>query len=575
MKRWPIRRHRDGRLFIYAEATPGFPVNGLVQRKLLDMRTRILPADLFDLAADDHDAVLTFVAGHPGMGRVLKQLRIRVPTLESGAYWISPRQIRGRRLLVVAGGDVFGMLAGLSEALEFSEERKTGISYLGGPRHETPAFPLRYYWTWDHRMQWVMDDPGFQVHGCTNPYTRRPETFVEDYRRLVDHCIDTRVNAIAIWGFLRDAHGGEAFAGDVARYAADRGVAILPGAGVTGYGGMYYEGDHPANLETLLRRHPERGQTTPQGSRNPRCSTPYDPKNIEWISRTLEWLYRTFPIGGVNLENMDIMVDHSQRARQARARLRTGEADHFKDQYFAYHTALKTAHRVAPQAWNTYATYSSFSTGKEFWELGDREPTFASGMPDSAMAQWSVTRMLRRQSVPLRAWMEKPRPAEVYDNPHWPEGLVPPTPRSCGFAHLLHPRGRRWDHHMSRLAELCLRSHESGLEGMGVYGEMAPRWLPERLSYLAFRHWSYHPGSTLGSFAASELAPRLRSEKGAQDFAELLCRLDESPLGGALETKCTRHMKKWQPCNNPVSGNADVFRWWDDLLYWNNMLKKD
>ena len=200
--------------------------------------------------------------------------------------------------------------------------------------------------------------------GCGNQYLKRPETYVEDYRRLVDNCIDMRFNGIVIWGFLRDAHGGEQCAYEVAKYAVDRGVAIMPGVGTTGYGGVYYEGRHPCNLETYLAAHPKRGNLWQGGRLSKRELSPYTPENREWMSDSLEWLYRKFPIGGVNMENTDLMVDHSALARRERKKIRSGEADYFKDQYSAYKTALTNADKLVPEYWNTYATYSGLVWAK-------------------------------------------------------------------------------------------------------------------------------------------------------------------------------------------------------------------
>ncbi len=56
-------------------------------------------------------------------------------------------------------------------------------------------------------------------------------------------------------------HGGAKAARDLCLYARDRGVGILPGVGLCSYGGYYFEGDHPFNLDTYLRRHPERAES--------------------------------------------------------------------------------------------------------------------------------------------------------------------------------------------------------------------------------------------------------------------------------------------------------------------------
>ena len=87
----------------------------------------------------------------------------------------------------------------------------------------------------------------------------------------------------------------------------------------TGYGGAYYEGQHPCNLETYLAHHPRRGNLWKDGQISRREISPYHRENQEWIERCVEWLYRSFPIGGSNMENSDLMVDHSAAGRRGRA----------------------------------------------------------------------------------------------------------------------------------------------------------------------------------------------------------------------------------------------------------------
>ena len=121
----------------------------------------------------------------------------------------------------------------------------------------TPLLPNSYFWTWDHSTNWVLDDPGVLTWGCHNNYIKRSETFFHDYRQLIDLAAVLGVRAIVLWGFLRDAHGGVEGARRVVDYAAERGVAILPGVGTTHYGGFYLEGEHRFNLPTFLSAYPE------------------------------------------------------------------------------------------------------------------------------------------------------------------------------------------------------------------------------------------------------------------------------------------------------------------------------
>lgn len=83
-----------------------------------------------------------------------------------------------------------------------------------------PALPSSYSWTWDHSTNWCLDDPGMQTGGCYNKYFKRPEPFLEDYRRLTDFAAGLGIKGITIAGFLRDSHGGVEYAKRVAAYAA-------------------------------------------------------------------------------------------------------------------------------------------------------------------------------------------------------------------------------------------------------------------------------------------------------------------------------------------------------------------
>lgn len=567
-----IHRDADGKLVCLLESTEGYPALLMAQAKLGAGTLRTAPAELIGALPLDSDAVVVFRRDGGHAEAIAAALDYPLPEVIPSGYRIAAHATGGRTVLVVVGGDLFGMLAGFADLCLHSEVTADGLTCRGADRTETPAFPLRFYWTWDHSTNWVLDDPGNQVTGCQNRYLKRPETYLEDYRRLVDHCVEMRCNGIIIWGFLRHAHGGEDYAYQVAKYAADRGVAILPGTGTTGYGGMYYEGRHPANLETYLACHPERGNMWEDGQCSPREMSPYYPENQAWIAETLAWMYRTFPIGGLNLENNDLMVDHSPLARAERAKIDSGEADYFKDQYFAYKTALEVAEELAPRGWNTYATYSGFGTGRDVSNAGADmgvAPYFSTRMPSSALAQWTISGMLSPTPAPLRAWRDSAHPAVLYDNPRWPRGLRPPTPRSTGFIHQASQWSslRRCDAAISTFAEACLRGWESGLEGIGGHGEVTSRSLAWLLNYLTQRHWTYHPESTLDEFAQAELAPRLGGAADAQAFIDCLCLLDEGQYEDVYQ-RTGPYIDASYPRNYPDRGNWNVCRLWEELREW-------
>lgn len=576
-----IRRRKDGSILFVLESTPGFPALQMAQQEMGERNVRHVPAEMLDATLLDGDLIVAVSRNSKAAANVARMLNRRFLAVPPNGYRIECLEHRGGRALVVFGGDLFGMLAGLAESFLWGECTRTGFLYRGGTRLEKPAFPLRYYWTWDHSTNWVLDEPGNQFSGCHNQYTKRPETFIEDYRRLVDNCVAMRFNGIVIWGFLRDSHGGERYASEVARYASERGVAILPGVGTTWYGGIYYQGNHPCNLETYLHKHPDRGMIKEDGTFHDHGLSPYHPENIRYIQESLEWLYRSFLIGGVNLENGDLMVDHSPAARRMRAKIRSGEADFFKDQFFAYKSALDVAHRLAPNAWNTYATYSGFGRGRDVTNAGADmgiEPHFARRMPPSAIAQWTLTGMVRPEPAKLSAWLRSPRPPAAYDNPRWPRGLRPPTPRSAGFLH----QASQWqsaitrsDLAISTFAEACLRSHESGLEGISIHGEATSRTITWLLNYLTMRHWTYHPVSTLEEFAAAELVPRLGGQAEARTFIDTLILLEQNKPEEAYKL-ANKFWRRHYPTNRPDPFDFSMrelhaSKCWEQVARWCNL----
>lgn len=576
MKGVIVRQRGDGKMLICLDQDFMRAGIDLAGKKLGEGKIKHMPLEMIDASfVKGNDAIVACLCGSAAARNVAKLFKLRLPALPKSGYQICTVANNGGNVVVVAGGDRFGALAGLSEAIRWCERTPEGLDYYGGTRKETPAFPVRFYWTWDHSTNWVLDDPGNQLNGCGNPYLKKPETFLEDYRRVIDHAVDMRFNGVVVCGFFRDSHGGEASAYDVARYGADRGVAILPGMGITAYSGIYYEGEHPANLETFLARNPKRQGQTPDGRPSGNL-TPFRPDNRQYIQESLKWLVTAFPVGGVYLENGDYIVDHSALAKRARKRIPGQEEDFLKDQYAAYRCAFDAMQEVCPDAWNIYATYCGFDRdGNRAQDrgLGDKVPYFARHMPPTAICMWTLSGMLRKTPVLLRDWMADAAPAAVYENPSWPKGLRPPSTRSAGFMH----QGSQWSPiprtglAVSTFAEGCLRSHEAGLEGISIHSEVSSRTMTWMLNYLAMRHWTYHPKSTLAEFARAELAPRLGGQTEAADFIEALCLLEEGGNDKAREIarKYIGSGYSWRFPERTLAA-LDRSRMWMELKWWAN-----
>ncbi|MBI3987279.1 MAG: hypothetical protein HY343_10180, partial [Lentisphaerae bacterium] len=262
-------------------------------------------------------------------------------------------------------------------------------------RPRRPALPSSYFFTWDHSCNWVLDDPGIQQSGCYNRYFKAPETFVEDYRRLTDLAAGLGIKGIMVAGFLRDAHGGVEAAKKVAAYAASQGVAIMPCFGTTWYGGAYYEGDHPYNLDTFLKKYPDARMLDKDG-RPMSFNGVYGaclahPAYQEWLRESVAWLYREFEIGGLYLENGDFVTDAHPLVQAMRKEWPADEPEVFFHQGMSYRQALMAIGDRLANTLGAYATYSGFQytdTVTQNTGMGKRPPAMLKLLPEHSLCQW-------------------------------------------------------------------------------------------------------------------------------------------------------------------------------------------
>lgn len=409
-----------------------------------------------------------------------------------------------------------------------------------------PALPSSFFWTWDHSCNWVLDDPGLQAHGCYNKYFKHPDTYVEDYRRLTDVAAGLGIKGIVIWGFLRDSHGGVEYAKRVASYAASRDVAIMPGVGTTWYGGVYYEGDHKYSLPTLLKKYPEarmlKADGTPMEFSGDYGACLAHPVYHEWLAESLDWLHTEFEIGGVNLENGDMLIDYHPWIKKLRANSDWPEDD--PDEYFhqgmSYNQALKIIGDRMESTLATYATYTGFNIGESVEQnscMGKKPPVMLDVLPEQSICQWTLTGMILKEGLPLTAYLDNGAPDAAFDNPNWPRGLRPAGKRAVGFVH----QGSQWSHigryecTVSNIKEACLRAYRSGLEGVSIHGEVSSRHIPSAINYLVFSHFTHWPEDTMRDFGRKTMNQVLGSEKEGEDFAVILSHWDAGTLTDDLK----------------------------------------
>lgn len=390
--------------------------------------------------------------------------------------------------------------------------------------------PNSYFWTWDHSTNWMLDDPGIQVDGCYNKYFKQPGTYVEDYRRLTDLCAGLGIKGIVIWGFLRDSHGGIEHARQVARYAKRRGVAIMPGFGVTWYGGAYYEGKHRYHLGNFLKKHPEARMLDENlkpkefAGENGACLA--EPDFQAWLKEALAWMWEEFEIGGFNFENGDMLVDHHPAVQELRKQWPADEPEAFFHQGMAYRMALEACRKHLAKTTCAYATYTGFNYCEKLEQntgMGKRPPAMLALLPEDAVCQWTLTGMLLKTPLPLTAFLDDGAPGAAFENPNWPDGLRPTCKRNVGFVH----QGSQWcgDRYACRVStikEACLRAYRSGLEGVSIHGEVSSRSVPNALNYLAFSHFTHWPEDSLRDFGRKTLGPVLGSAGDGVEFCEIM-----------------------------------------------------
>jgi len=243
------------------------------------------------------------------------------------------------------------------------------------------------------------------------------------------------------------------------------------------------------------------------------------------------------------------------------------EPEFWLHQELGYWPALKAIEDRVEGKLVTWATYKGFLPGRDDarTHLGASmecpRPRLVDALPREAVAQWTLTGMVRQPPLPLTAYLDDGSPEEALASDLWPAGLKPPSARSVGFLH----QGSQWcnasryDLVLSTIKEGCLRAHRAGLEGVSIHGEVSSTHIPWALNYLAFSHFIHWPEDSLRDFGRKTLGEVLGSAEEGEAFAELLARWDAGSLSdvqkGDLQRRAAhvqaevasgRHLTRWR-----------------------------
>lgn len=463
----------------------------------------------------------------------LPLVELREAPLPEGAYRVTVSDAPTPSVLV-EGGPFSGVIYGVEELVQRLGRTDGGGVRLGtGETHRTPALAYRTFWTWDHSSNWELSQVGHQEIGVFNPYGKPGDGFLRDYRRMVDFCSQNQIAAIVVYGFFRDSHGGIGAAQELATYARERGVRLIPGIAIGAYGGVYWEGEHRYNLSTWLRDNPECAADMERGvgfqledlafpltfpsSDYTRSACPSHPATMEWMEEAVSWLVETVDVGGINIESGDYGVCGcprcvARRGDREEASRRDGYAESWSHADMADN--FPRLHAAATSRRDDLWLYCELQ-----WDnlLDATAHAPLRDLPTGGIYQHTVN----------RSYWERARTALDRATV---EGL--PTSTNVLRAQFAcqwngDERTERYAFNAPVFADLCTTAARAGIQGLTVWGEPSPYHASAELSYVALGRFGFDAGLTWEEFVAQDVAPRVGGNGEAEAFIRLMTEIDQ------------------------------------------------
>ncbi|MAG34905.1 MAG: hypothetical protein CL878_01425 [Dehalococcoidia bacterium] len=422
-------------------------------------------------------------------------------------------------LLTLIGADATGVLYAVYELVDhWLDHGPDETVFRAGEVRRRPALPYRLFWTQDHSTNWYLEQRGLQEYAASALYHKLGPGFLADYQRLIDFMSRQRLNGVVVYGFLRDHHGGVETAQELARYATERRVRIIPGVGINSYGGIYRDGKHKYNLPHWLQAHPEL-RAQPEMPPGPlsfwsSLACPTQEANRRWHAEAIHWLSEEFEIGGINFETGDYGMCRCQLCEGRRGD--QGGRWSLGDTVELYPALFEAARSAKPDLWLVAEAY--------FDNILDL-PTIAplAGLPAETIAQYTINRnywpRVQEELTPahVQALPTGTNIMRTHMGSQWGGGEAPPG-------------GERYRPVARDFADLARLVTTSGMQGMNVFGEVSVFSTVNELNYLAFATFANDGAITWEQFVADVLGPRLGGAGHASEYLRLL----EVPLEEGL-----------------------------------------
>lgn len=344
------------------------------------------------------------------------------------------------------------------------------------------GFTYRTFYTWDHSTNWDLTQPGARVGGCSDPYSKPPEAFIEDYTRLIDYMSELGLNHLIIWGALRDSHGGVDALRKLIEYGRGNGVRVAPGVGLNCYGGVYYEGEHEFSLIYLLQKQPELSALDETGKPIGKLITcPRNEKMKAWTLRSIRWLMEELNPDAIHFETGDYGVCRCKLCRPAGSReVRASNEDLAE----VLPPVVAQVRSYRDDCWLSYNHYTGYTR-----DMMENKPAFATRIPDDVICKWGVSWMLAPELAP------SPNSLWGKTEPMDPD-IKPPTVTNMAHVHF----GTGWWGCSSRGTLEITRFFRSiplikkvGFQGICTHGEESALSPPAELNYHVYAALAENP----------------------------------------------------------------------------------
>lgn len=330
-----------------------------------------------------------------------------------------------------------------------------------------------FLWTWDTRMNWTKEE--FEIPkkmaSCDQimPYFGNKELFLDNYKRLIDFMGQVNIPHLIIWGLLRDNHGGVDAAIKLCEYAHDHNVKIISGIGTQGYGGVFYEGQHEFNALCWIDQHPELAENTVLIKHNSiielrgKALCPSKQQNIEWLNRGIDWLIKTIPIDGINLENGDYINCPCKECNRRRSEVNDIYDIYFRSLSLSYQPIIDFVIENHPHIYVVNSLYTGFH--QKF--IDDHAGLFSLSKHDNTCNSWTLTQMSKETD--------------------WDKGIVFPNDHNQAYFHYFSTAnnsqqtffGKQIHNNFQKLSKL-------NFNGAGIYGEESADSIIGLANYLFF-----------------------------------------------------------------------------------------